>query len=104
MWSGSGSWTRIASTSSDAFSSASRASSSSSDVSAGQPDVHRVEARLVRRLVLEADVDLGGGIVADEHGDEADVADRARPRSATSARIRSASGLPLIIVAVIRGV
>ena len=44
--------------------------------SAGQAQVGRVEAGLGRRLVLEPDVDLGGRVVADEDGDEPDVADR----------------------------
>ena len=39
-------------------------------------EVGGVDAGLDRGLVLEADVDLGRRIVADEDGDEADVADR----------------------------
>ena len=73
---GSGSWTRIASIASSAFSAATLASSSSSLVSAGSRTSRRVEAGFERGLVLEPDVHLGGGVVADEHGHEPDVADR----------------------------
>ena len=78
MWAGSGSWTSIASTSSTR--SAPRASRAARPRSIGrQAQVGRVDPRLGRRLVLEADVDLRGGVVADEHRDEADVPERPRP-------------------------
>ena len=98
---GSGSWTRIASTSSAAFSSATFVQQLLLRRLGRQPQVGGVEARLDRSLVLQPDVDLGGGIVADEHGHEADVAER-RTSSATSARMRSASGFPFISVAAMR--
>ena len=41
----------------------------------GQAMVDRLDADLVRSLVLEADVDLRRRIVADEHGGEADTAE-----------------------------
>ena len=34
-----------------------------------------LDADLLRRLVLEADVDLRRGVVADEHGGQADMAE-----------------------------
>ena len=79
MWSGSGNWTRIASISSSALSSATFASRSSSEVSAGRRTSRASKPASSRRLVLQPDVDLGRRIVADEHGDETDVTDRASP-------------------------
>ena len=78
MWSGSGSWTRIASTSSSRvqLGELARAARPRAIVRR-QAQVGGVEARLDRRLVLEPDVDLGRRIVADEHRREADVAERA---------------------------
>ena len=49
----------------------------------GQPDVARVDARLGRGLVLRADVDVRGRVVADEHRREADVPELRRPPRAT---------------------
>ena len=53
-------------------------SSSSGDVG-GQAEVVRVDADARRRLVLAVDVDVRRGVVADEHGRQADVAELARP-------------------------
>ena len=38
-----------------------------------EPDVARVDADRLRRLLLPADIDVGRGVVSDEHGDEAHV-------------------------------
>ena len=70
---GSGSWTRIPSTASSAFSSATSSSSSSSPVVGRQPEVAGLDADLGRGLVLQPDVDVGGGVVADEHRREPDA-------------------------------
>ena len=73
MCAGSGSWTSSASTASSAFSSATRASSSSSARASGSATSVACDPGLGRGLVLQADVDLGRGIVADEHGHQPDV-------------------------------
>ena len=74
-WSGSGSWTRRPSIASSALTAAIVASRSSSDVSAGRLDVARLHARRGRGLLLQVDVDVRGGVVADEDVVEADMAD-----------------------------
>ena len=72
---GSGSWTRIPSTASSAFSSATSSRSSSSVVSAGRRWSCGVDPGRLRRLVLAADVDVRRRVVADEHGREPHVAE-----------------------------
>ena len=62
------------STPSSAFSCSTSASTSSSDV-LGQTHVGRLDPDLLGGSVLEPDVDLGGGVVADEHRREAERAE-----------------------------
>ena len=77
---GSGSWTRIPSTSSSAFSSPTSASSSSWEVEASSPWwTERIPTSSVCFRLLR-DVDLGGGVVADEHGRQARGAAAVRGR------------------------
>ena len=73
MWSGSGSWTRRPSIDSSAFSSATCSEQLLLGRLRREPDVLRVDPDLGRRLVLEPDVDVRRGIVADEDRREPDL-------------------------------
>ena len=66
-----------------------------------QAQIARLDPDLERRLVLQPDVDVRGGIVADEHRREADRAPKAATSAATSSRIRAASAFPSMRVAAI---
>ena len=73
----------------------------------GQPVVEALHADLVRRLLLAADVDGGGGVLPDQHGRQAGRRrGRRRPTSATSAatsrRTSSAIAFPSMISALMR--
>ena len=72
MCSGSGSWTRIPSTPSSAFSSSRSSSTSLSGVAVGKAVIPRLDAGLGARVVLLRHVDVGRRIVSDEHRREAD--------------------------------
>ena len=75
MWAGSGSWTRMPSTASSAFSPASSCEQLVLGGVGREPDVVGMDPDALRGLVLARDVDVRGGVVADEHGREPDVAE-----------------------------
>ncbi len=75
MWPGSGSWTSRPSTRVVGVQLGEQLQQLGLRRVRGQPDVARVDADRLGRLLLEADVDLRGGVVSDEHRREADVAE-----------------------------
>ena len=86
-WSGSGSWTRIPSTSSSAPSARDQLEQLLLGGLAAQAVVDRAHPGLLAGLVLVGDVDLRGGVVADEHR-------RQRRRAAALASANSATSTP----------
>ena len=73
MWPGSGSWTSSPSTESSALSSRDRLEQLRLARVGGQLDVARLHAGRLRGPLLQVDVDVRCGVVADEHRGEADV-------------------------------
>ena len=102
MWSGSGSWTSRPSTSSSALSSAIVARRSSSRRVGGESMVARLHPGLLRRLLLQVDVDVRGGVVADEDGGERRRGRARRPRRPLPRAPCAPRALPSMSVAVTR--